>query len=304
MTPKVGKKFTREVEIAYNCLQNLNSKWSICKNKSCKLCTADMTKLQKEAIRSSSSVLIFHIVLHKGKDSNDIDTDHVYASLGLEWDALHDSIPRMKYTRIVTAGKQENGKYLFMCSCGLDFRYQGTCKHISVLILHASDGECAGCEIENIAVRNTAAFAACRDAALIRRAAFDWKGITCGHVTEDSLNVCPCPCEQDDESDDDGRDDRGDEGETNSSRTGSRKTSADIQLKEKREARRKELQDHFFRVKAKLDSCKTAAFWEKADGVDGHTPISQTPHACSCANAAGYNAQYPHVSGSVSAGKT
>ena len=153
MTPKVGKKFTREVQIAYDCLQNVDSKWSICKNKNCKLCTDDMTKLQKDAIRASSSVLIFHIILHKGKDSNDIDTGHEYASLGPEWDDLHDSIPRMKYTRIVTAEKQENGKFLFMCSCGFDFRYQGTCKHISVLVLHASDGECAGCEIENIALR-------------------------------------------------------------------------------------------------------------------------------------------------------
>ena len=31
----------------------------------------------------------------------------------------------------------------------------------------------------------------------------------------------------------------------------------------------KEIQDHFYRVKAKLESCKMADFWEKADEVDG-----------------------------------
>jgi hypothetical protein len=30
-----------------------------------------------------------------------------------------------------------------MCSPGFDFRYQGTCKHISMLRLHASDRQCA-----------------------------------------------------------------------------------------------------------------------------------------------------------------
>lgn len=171
------------------------------------------------------------------------------------------------FTAIPRAGESEAAALIRVLQ---DFRYQGTCKHISVLLLHASDGECAGCEIENIALRNTAAFAACRDAALIKRVAFDWKGIICGHVTEDSLNVCPCPCEEDDESDDDGRDDRGDDGEANSSRTTTRKSSENIQLKEKRDARMQQIQDHFYRVKAKLESCKTADFWEKADDVDGH----------------------------------
>ena len=267
MTTKVGKKFTREVEVALSCLENIDSKWSRCKGM-CKLCNEDMTDMQKLA---ACDALVFHMVLRKGTDCADIDNGLKYNSLGQEWDDLHDSIPRMKYTRIITAQKTENGKWLFMCSCGFDFRYQGTCKHISTLLLHASDHQCAGCELENIALRNTAAFAACRDEALISRDAFDWKGVICGHVSEDSLNVCPCPI---DEEDDEGRghecDDDGHDWQNSSSRKPTRKSSAEVQLKAKREARMKEIQDHFYRVKAKLDSCKMADFWGKADNVDGH----------------------------------
>ena len=32
----------------------------------------------------------------------------------------------------------------------------------------------------------------------------------------------------------------------------------------------KENQEHFYSVKAKLESCKMADFWQKADDVDGH----------------------------------
>jgi hypothetical protein len=212
------------------------------------------------------------MVMRKGKDSADIDNGLKYASLGQEWDDLHDTIPRMKYTRIITAEKQENGKWLFMCSCGFDFRYQGTCKHISMLLLHASDRQCAGCEMENIALRNTAAFAACRDETMIRRSAFDWKGIVCGHVTEESLNACPCPIDgQDGESEGNGFSDH-DDGQASSQRKPSRKKRSpeEIELKLRREARMKQIQEHFYRVKAKLDSCKMADFWQKADDVDGH----------------------------------
>jgi hypothetical protein len=273
MTPKVGKKFTREVSIALECLENVDSKWSRCKNKLCKLCSDDMTKDQKKAMTSTSTVLVFHMIMRKGNDCADIDKGHKYASLGEEWDDLHDSIPRMKYTRIITAEKQADGKFLLMCSCGFDFRYQGTCRHISMLLLHASDGVCAGCEIENIALRNTAAFAACRDATLIERAAFDWIGVICGHVTEESLNSCPCPCGEDDENEDDGGEDGGEDGKDRSeprSRQSKRKSPGEIQLKARREAKMKEIQDHYYRVKAKLESCKMADFWHKADRVDGH----------------------------------
>ena len=74
------------------------------------------------------------------------------------------------------------------------------------------------------------------------------------------------------ESEDDGRDDRDENGEDHSasfSRKPTRKSSEEIQLKAKRDARMKEIQDHFYRVKAKLESCKMADFWEKADEVDG-----------------------------------
>jgi hypothetical protein len=123
-----------------------------------------------------------------------------------------------------------------------------------------------------VAVRNTAAFAACRDATLIQRTAFDSKGVICGHVTDESLNSCPCPCGEDDENEDDGRDDRDEDGEDHSasfSRKPTRKSSEEIQLKAKCDARMKEIQDHFYRVKAKLESCKMADFWAKADEVDG-----------------------------------
>jgi hypothetical protein len=50
--------------------------------------------------------------------------------------------------------------------------------------------------MENMAIRNTDAFAACRDETMIHRGAFDWKGIVCGHVTEEKLNACPCPIDE------------------------------------------------------------------------------------------------------------
>ena len=188
MTPSVGKIFTKQVETAFVCLRNADSKWWLCTKSDCHL-REDMTDLQREAVLRNPNVMIFHMILMHG-ESNDDDEQRQYASLGEEWNTLHDSIPAMKYTRIVTAEEVRPGEFLFMCSCGFDFRYQGTCRHISLLLLHASHGECAGCEIGNIALRNTAAFAACRDAKLIQRSPCDWKGIHCGHVTEEcTLNL-------------------------------------------------------------------------------------------------------------------
>ena len=279
MTPKVGKIFTRQVEVAYLCGMNMESKWSQCTNKNCQLCVDDMTDLQKSALHGHGKVLVFHMVLRADTDAlNDDTIAQRYASLGEDWDDLLETIPRMKYTRIITAVELESGEFLFMCSCGFDFRYQGTCRHISTLLLHASDSECAGCEIGNIALRNTAAYAACRDAALIRRAAFDWKGVVCGHVTEESLRKCPCPCDEgddDDENNDDERDDGNDIG-----RKPARKTAEELQLKEKRGARMTEIQDHFYRVKAKLDSCKDAEFWARAEKVDGHILVAFQELGC------------------------
>jgi hypothetical protein len=124
------KKFTREVSlVALECLDN-DSKWLRCKNTLCKLCKDDMTVDQKKAMSSTTTVLVLHMIMRKGNDCDDIDIGHKYASLGEDWDGLHDSIPRMKYTRIITAEKQADGRFLFMCSCGFDFRYQGTCKRV------------------------------------------------------------------------------------------------------------------------------------------------------------------------------
>jgi hypothetical protein len=105
---------------------------------------------------------------------------------------------------------------------------------------------------------------------MIHRTAFDWKGIICGHVTKEYLNACPCPIDEEDgESEGNGHNDHYD-GQVSSSRNQRRKTPEEIELKSRREARMKEVQDHFYRIKAKLESCKMADFWEKADGVDGH----------------------------------
>ncbi len=44
-------------------------------------------------------------------------------------------------------------------------------------------------------------------ATLIERVAYDWMGVICGHVSEESLNSCPCPCGEDDENEEDGGED-------------------------------------------------------------------------------------------------
>ena len=228
-----------------------------------------MTDLQREAVRRNPNVMIFHMMLMHGESNDDDDQERQYASLGEEWDTLHDSIPAMKYTRIVTAEEVRPGEYLFMCSCGFDFRYQGTCRHISLLLLHASNGECAGCEIGNIALRNTAAFAACRDAKLIQRSPGDWKGVHCSHVTEESLLNCPqngrCDDRDDDHDDqDDGHDD--DHGARSSARQVAKKT----EWRQRRDARMTLIQDHYYRLQTKLKSCGEAEFFELAEKVDGH----------------------------------
>ena len=175
----------------------------------------------------------------------------------------------MKYTRIVTAEEVTPGEFLFVCSCGFDFRYQGTCRHLSLLLLHASNGECAGYEIGNIALRNTAAFAACRDEKLIKRTPCDWKGILCGHVTEESLRNCPC---NDGDDNQDGQDDHDDHDDrhVHEQRTSQRKISETAKWKETRDAEVTKIQDHFYRVKAKLLSCDKEEFFERAPKVDAH----------------------------------
>jgi hypothetical protein len=264
----VGKIFTKQVEAAFMCLHNADSKWWLCTKKDCHLCGEDMTSIQKEAVRRTPTVLIFHMILRRGDDDGCLQEPQ-YASLGEEWDALHESIPTMKYTRIITAEEVTPGNFLFVCSCGFDFRYQGTCRHLSLLLLHASNGECAGCEIGNIALRNTAAFAACRDEKLIKRTPCDWKGILCGHVTEESLRNCPCNDGDDNQDGQDDHDDH-DDRDVHEQRTSQRKISETAQWKETRDAQVTKIQDHFYRVKAKLLSCEKEEFFERAPKVDAH----------------------------------
>jgi hypothetical protein len=227
-----------------------------------------MTSIQKEAVKRNPTVLIFHMILKRGDDDGCLQEPQ-YASLGEEWDALHESIPTMKYTRIITAEELRPGEFLLVCSCGFDFRYQGTCRHLSLLLLHASNGECAGCEIGNIALRNTAAFAACRDEKLIKRTPCDWKGILCGHVTEESLRNCPCNDGADDQDGQDNHDDHED-GDVQERRTSQRKISEAAQWRQMHEVELTKIQDHYYRVKAKLLSCEKEEFFERARKVDAH----------------------------------
>ena len=140
------------------------------------------------------------------------------------------------------------------------------------MLLHASDGQCAGCEIENIALRNTAAYAACRHDKLPQVGV--WAGVCCGHVTEDSLRNCPCPCDEDDGAGDEGGDDQHEDQQ----RTRARKTAHHTEWTQRRDAKLTEIQDHFYRLKAKLASsaalCKDSKdkedFFERAEKVDSH----------------------------------
>ena len=127
--------------------------------------------------------------------------------------------------------------------------------------------ECAGCEIDNIALRNTAAFAACRDAKLIQRSPRDWKGILCGHVTEESLRNCPSegPCDDRDDNQD-----VQDDQDNHEQRTSRRNIEKTAKWKETRDAEVTKIQDHFCRLKAKLLSCDKDEFFERAPKVDAH----------------------------------
>ena len=137
-----------------------------------------------------------------------------------------------------------------------------------MILLHASENSCAGCESENIALRNTAAFAACNDSSLIKRYANDWKGIMCSHVTEDSLKNCP--------SGDHGHDDDHDVGGGEPSapsaqrRMSSRQAEEDARWKQSRDAEMTKIQEHYYRVRSKLLSCKKEEFSDRAARVDGH----------------------------------
>ena len=209
VTPRMGKLMTNQVEVAATCLTNVNSTWKICKGQNCKVCEEYMTGPQKLLLVQGKRMIVFHMKMRIG-DEDECTLQH--CSLGPDWETLHSTIPRMKHTRIVTAEDMGNGFFLFICSCGYGFRYQCTCRHVAMILIHASGNVCAGCELHNIALRNTAAFAACRDASLIKRTARDWKGTLCSHVTEESLRICPGIDDDDaDDADDaDQRDDHND----------------------------------------------------------------------------------------------
>jgi hypothetical protein len=227
-----------------------------------------MTDSQKRAVESGHPILVFHVEMRIAEEDDVDESKAKPASVGPEWDDLHSTIPVVKYTRVITAQDTGNGKFLFLCSCGFGFRYQGVCRHIAMILLHASNNSCAGCESENIALRNTAAFAACNDLSLIQRSANDWRGIMCGHVTRDSLKNCPSG-DVDNDGDNDGGQDTGDAPAVQK-RTSSRQAEEDARWKESREAEITKLQDHFYRVKSKLRSCKREEFSQRAARVDGH----------------------------------
>jgi hypothetical protein len=131
---------------------------------------------------------------------------------------------------------------------------------------------CAGCEIGNIALRHTAAFAACRDEKLILRSPCDWKGIICAHVTEECLRNCPCPPDYSDDHDHhNDHDNPGDHGESRPSvRSSARQHEQGAQWRQMRDAELTKIQDHYYRVKAKLLSCDKEEFFERARKVDAH----------------------------------
>jgi hypothetical protein len=137
-----------------------------------------------------------------------------------------------------------------------------------MILLHASDKSCAGCECENIALRNTAAFAACNDVSFICRSANDWKGIMCSHVTEESLKNCPSGGEFD--NGDDGNDPSEEPHQAAPQRRSSRQAEDDARWNQHRDAEMTKLQDHYYRVRSKLLSCKKEEFHERAAKVDAH----------------------------------
>jgi hypothetical protein len=270
-TPRMGKLMTKEVELAQSCLENVKSTWKLCECPNCKVCEEYMTGPQKMLLIQRRRVLIFHVKLFTG-DDDQCDLQH--CSLGPDWERLHSTIPKMKHIRIITAEDTGNGNFRFICSCGYGFRYQCTCRHVAMLLIHASGNVCAGCDIDNVALRNTAAFAACRDASLIKRTAHDWKGTLCSHVDEGLLRTCPGGHHDDDdegENRDDQRDDHNDD--DHGPKRPRRSSEQEQRLKSERFAKIQEIQDHFYRIKAKLEVAaihQTAEFWTYAADVDGH----------------------------------
>ena len=190
-TPEMGKLVTKQVSIAVACLENIETSWTLCSCINCDICHQYMTAEQKRAVASDKPILVFHMEMRMTEEDDSDESKVRHTSLGPEWDELHSKIPVVKYPRVITAQDQGNVTFLILCSCGFGTRYQCVCRHIAMILLHASENSCARCECEHIALRNTAAFAACNDVSLIRRSANDWRGIMCSHVTEDAPKNCP-----------------------------------------------------------------------------------------------------------------
>jgi len=111
-----------------------------------------------------------------------------------------------------------------------------------MILLHASENSCAGRESENVALRNTAAFAACSDKSLIQRSANDWRGIMCSHVSEDSLKNCPSGDFSNDDNDF-GQD--ADDDPAVKKRTSSRQEEEVARWRQSRDAEITKIQEHF-----------------------------------------------------------
>jgi hypothetical protein len=267
-SPEVGKLVTNQVSIAIACLDNIETSWTLCPcNGMCDVCLQYMTAQQKLALAGDKPILVFHMTMRMMEQDDGDECKVQHASLGPEWDELHSTIPVVKYPRVITAQVQGNGKFWFICSCGFGARYQCVCRHIAMILLHASDKSCAGCECENIALRNTAAFAACNDVSLISRSANDWKGILCSHVTEESLKNCPSGGEFDNDNDNDPSDETP---QAAPKRRSSRQAEEDARWKQRRDAEMTKLQEHYYRVRSKLLSCNREEFLERAATVDAH----------------------------------
>jgi hypothetical protein len=264
-TPEIGKLITKQVSIALACLENIETKWSLCTCVTCATCLQYVTAQQKRAVASDKPILVFHMEMRVLEEDDESKVQHT--SLGPEWDELHSTIPVVKYPRIITAQDQGNGIFWFICSCGFGARYQCVCRHIAMMLLHASDNSCAGCECENIALRNTAAFAACNDVSLIHRRAHDWRGIMCSHVTEESLRNCPSGDFDHDSND---GDNHAGEEQAAPRRTSSRQAEEDARWKQYRDTEMTKLQEHYNRVRSKLLSCKKEQFKERVAKVDAH----------------------------------
>ena len=89
-------------------------------------------------------------------------------------------------------------------------------------------------------------------------------------VTEESLRNCPSegPCDDGDDNQDD-QDDQ-DDHDDHEQRRSRRKVSETAKWKQMRDAELTKIQDHFYRVKAKLLSCDEEEFLERAQKVDRH----------------------------------